>query len=135
MKKCCACRQNKEREQFTKDIRTKDGLYSRCKECHLVFTNRYNHTRGGKRKKYIRRHLKKYQSEYRLRNRKKYLARKKFEYALSVGKITRKPCEICKEQKTDGHHEDYRKPLEVRWLCRTHHAKRHKEIGVVLPNP
>jgi hypothetical protein len=38
------------------------------------------------------------------------------------GKIVRGPCEVC--GRTDlihGHHEDYTKPLEVRWLCRTHH--------------
>lgn len=40
-----------------------------------------------------------------------------------------KPCEIC--GKTDGiekHHEDYNNPLNVRFLCKTHHRDIHKII-------
>lgn len=39
----------------------------------------------------------------------------------------RKPCEICHDEKTDAHHDDYEKALEVRWLCRLHHMQVHKE--------
>lgn len=28
-----------------------------------------------------------------------------------------------------AHHDDYRRPLEVRWLCRRHHARWHAEHG------
>lgn len=36
------------------------------------------------------------------------------------GKITRGPCEKCgKTEGVQGHHADYSKPLDVRWLCRT----------------
>lgn len=46
---------------------------------------------------------------------------------LKRGKIERKPCEIegCQE-KPQMHHDDYSKPLEVRWLCRKHHLLIHK---------
>ena len=37
------------------------------------------------------------------------------------------PCEICGSLTTHRHHEDYSKPLDIRWLCSRHHAARHKE--------
>ena len=47
--------------------------------------------------------------------------------AIRDGRLIKKPCEICGEANVDGHHDDYEKPLEVRWLCRKHHAEHHKQ--------
>lgn len=70
--------------------------------------------------------LSKYQHKkrWRLRNPEKAFAHDVFAAAIRAGKITRKPCEICSNHKTDAHHDDYSKPLEVIWLCRKHHAMR-----------
>ena len=46
--------------------------------------------------------------------------------AIRDGKLIKQPCEVCGEIKVDGHHDNYEKPLEVRWLCRKHHAEHHK---------
>ena len=56
--------------------------------------------------------------------------------AIRTGKVQRQPCEIrnCKAR-AEAHHEDYNKPLDVRWLCAKHHDHRHAEIrrlGLVL---
>ncbi len=51
-------------------------------------------------------------------------ARAKVSAALRNGTLVRKPCEVCGD-KAQAHHEDYGKPLEVRWLCRKHHAMEH----------
>lgn len=40
---------------------------------------------------------------------------------ISDGLIKRLDCQVCGKEKTDGHHPDYEKPLEVIWLCRSHH--------------
>jgi len=37
----------------------------------------------------------------------------------------REPCERCGSEKAEKHHDDYRLPLAVRWLCRSCHLERH----------
>lgn len=48
--------------------------------------------------------------------------------ARNKGEIVPKPCEVCGKEKTVGHHDDYNKPLEVRWLCYKHHAAEHARL-------
>jgi hypothetical protein len=50
---------------------------------------------------------------------------------IRAGRLVRLPCVVCGEAKSQGHHEDYDKPLEVVWLCGEHHASRHKEINKI----
>lgn len=44
------------------------------------------------------------------------------------GKIPRKPCEKCGDPKSQMHHHDYGRPLDVQWLCKTCHVAWHKLI-------
>lgn len=60
----------------------------------------------------------------RLRRKK---AREIFNHYLRDNHIDRKPCEICGAEKSEAHHDNYDKPLEVRWLCIKCHRKWHKE--------
>lgn len=55
---------------------------------------------------------------------------------LRRGHLQRGPCEVpgCAER-AEMHHDDYTKPLEVRWLCREHHAMWHAEHGYIDANP
>ena len=56
-------------------------------------------------------------------------ARHRSPYHLRVGNIQKKPCEICGSMENlEAHHDDYSKPLQVRWLCRRHHKQLHKEL-------
>ena len=56
-------------------------------------------------------------------------ARQTVRNAVKRGSLVRLPCEVCGEAKSEGHHDDYDKPLDVRWLCRTHHVEHHKRIA------
>lgn len=47
--------------------------------------------------------------------------------AIKLGKMEKKPCEICGNNNSQAHHDDYNKPLEVRWLCRSCHLAWHQE--------
>jgi hypothetical protein len=46
---------------------------------------------------------------------------------VNQGFLKRQPCEVCgTEEDVQAHHDDYSKPLDVRWLCRKHHREHHK---------
>lgn len=77
--------------------------------------------------------LKGYKAEeyrkYKEKNPEKVKAQQKLNYAIRHGRIERSPCEVCGEGRryhVHAHHDDYSKPLEVRWVCPVHHKLMHK---------
>jgi hypothetical protein len=60
-------------------------------------------------------------------------AQKKLHYALKTGKIVKPElCEKCKEKKRlSAHHEDYSKPLDVKWLCSSCHKIEHNNNKIL----
>jgi hypothetical protein len=54
-----------------------------------------------------------------------YRAQKLMTEALRDGRLTRQPCLVCGNPRSEGHHPDYRFPLKVYWLCRRHHSQVH----------
>jgi hypothetical protein len=73
------------------------------------------------------------QDRYRQRNSKRVNARKKAQYAMRMGRLVPGPCEIGGEcdGRIEAHHDDYAKPLEVRWVCRKHHPILDRAAGNV----
>lgn len=63
------------------------------------------------------------------RNPLKMASRRYLRTAIESGIIIRPDkCVTCfKECKPEAHHEDYMKPLEVVWLCRSCHGKEHRK--------
>ncbi|HUS02411.1 MAG TPA: hypothetical protein VMY77_11825 [Chitinophagaceae bacterium] len=57
--------------------------------------------------------------------KKKDCARSYLGVYIRRGKVTKQPCEKCGNEKAEGHHENYDKPLEVQWLCRECHLDLH----------
>jgi hypothetical protein len=72
--------------------------------------------------KFRERKIKSYHKE-RAKYPEKYRARYLLRSAIVLGKIAKQPCEVCGELKVESHHDDYSKPLEVRWLCHQHHCE------------
>ena len=68
--------------------------------------------------------LRRRQAEYRERFPQREVARQTLKNAILLGKMRRcTRCEECGEKAfTEGHHDDYAKPLYVTWLCRACHA-------------
>lgn len=53
-------------------------------------------------------------------------ARSKWHHYARDNKIAPQPCEKCGCPKAEAHHDDYSKPLAVRWLCFKCHREWHK---------
>jgi hypothetical protein len=50
--------------------------------------------------------------------------------AIRSGILQKMPCEQCGSTvRIHAHHDDYLKPLNVRWLCAAHHKQWHDENG------
>lgn len=47
-------------------------------------------------------------------------------HAIARGDLLRQPCEVCGAEQVEAHHDDYSRPLEVRWLCPVHHREHHQ---------
>ena len=45
--------------------------------------------------------------------------------AIKRGVLVRHPCDVCGREDSHAHHDDYSKPLDVRWLCPPHHREVH----------
>lgn len=124
---------------------------SKCKECRKILIRHYraenidkireyDRERGktpkriDKHKRYIRTEggraaKSRGQKAYEQREPIRYKAQYTFGNAVRDGKI-RREC-ICEEclgfDKVEGHHDDYRFPLEVRWLCEECHKDWHRK--------
>lgn len=129
MKICSKCKNLKEDKEFYKDKRSKDGLYSWCKKCHLEINknNSYKYFKKYKYKIKYTEKMAKYFKEYRKNpiNRKKGLCRSKTGKLVKWGKIKKLPCKICGDKEVQIHHPDYNNPFKVEFLCSKHHRELH----------
>lgn len=69
----------------------------------------------------------------RAHNDEKRLAAQAVTNALKLGRLVRQPCEVCGDVNAQAHHDDYAKPLQVRWLCWTDHLARHGRTTHMKP--
>lgn len=96
------------------------------KKLHFCSTECYSYYRAERMSKEEQnRYGTGFSEDERLKRRK---ARSDFNHHLRDKKLERQPCEVCGAAKAEAHHDDYNKPLDVRWLCFKHHRAHHKAI-------
>jgi ribosomal protein S27AE len=133
-KPCIACSEQKSLTEYYPHKGMKDGLLNKCKACcrrySIEFRNQHlEHYREYDRQRFKtterQQSLARRQKRYRASNPEKNKARNDVSRALRTGVLVRQPCEKCGDIKVDAHHDDYSKPLDVRWLCRRCHLIEH----------
>lgn len=149
MRRCKKCGETKPFDAFPPYIVAgKHGIRHTCRVCWNAkwspiiceHQNRYyDENRNGLRDRVKARSKEAYRSgpelffkrvkEYEERYPAKTAARLAVTMAVRSGRLTRQPCVVCGAEKTDAHHEDYSKPLEVIWLCRSCHGDRHRMLN------
>jgi hypothetical protein len=133
LKGCNLCHQALPAAAFYRDPRAKDGLASTCKICERRRARAYRDSRTDQAREQERARWKTPESKARHRARRakspqKSSARAAVQRAISAGRLARQPCEVCgSEVAIHAHHDDYSKPLEVRWLCEPHHIEHHAQ--------
>jgi len=124
MKICPRCGESKPRTDFSRNKNRGDGLQYQCRACMAEYQKKYLTTeicKAGNRVKVLK---------YRRKNRDKVKVWNILRTETRAGRIEPGPCADCgSEVKTQGHHEDYDKPLEVIWLCHGCHKIRHTEAA------
>jgi hypothetical protein len=150
MKVCRQCKVEKELDKFYKHSKMADGHLNKCIVCVKENVKNYRLLNLEKVKLEVKKRAK---DPNRVASKKKYeqsekgkLAKKramdsyKERYpmkrashimvgsALLTGKIVKPNCcsECNSSKKIEAHHDDYTKPMELRWLCEKCHKEWHK---------
>ena len=76
-----------------------------------------------------------YTKRFREKNPEKVLAHDRVRRAKEAGILVPGPCEVCGATNAHAHHEDYSKPLEVRWICQPCHNAVHAGERRPTPRP
>lgn len=144
-KPCISCKKEKPLSEYYAHPEMRDGHLNKCKVCCRAYANGHNKKahvlerdrirnarpeRVAARKAYAKTPegkaaLARAKAAWRDRNKRKRAAHVAVGNAVRDGKLVPQPCEEC-GMTAQAHHDDYSKPLDVRWLCPTHHSQWHK---------
>ena len=155
LKSCCRCGNVFPLSEFYRDKRRKDGRYPRCRRCHAEAVRRWRDNNLEKarandrqwkarnpdkhnawNKRWQRNNAEKVRAwtqRWKEENPEKRSAHTIVASAIKRGALVRAPCLICGNEDADGHHDNYARPLDVVWLCRSHHIERHHSLAGCLP--
>lgn len=128
MIKCITCKLWKEEDEFYEDGANKDLCRHECKSCVIERSKKYYKAHKHDAY-YIKQRVEVKKRYYRL-NKEKFEAHRTVRSAIKKGLIIKPElCSGCGEKKKlEGHHQDYKRKLEVIWLCRDCHKKLHREL-------
>ena len=133
-KTCTLCGEVKPLSEFYKAPGCKDGLANQCKPCvkaraRIRLIVKKDEVRAYERQRSklphrVEARVKAAQKEKRERP-ERVAARYTVGNAVRDGRLRKMDCAFCGSSKTEAHHHDYAKPLDVTWLCSACHSRFH----------
>jgi hypothetical protein len=135
-KTCFKCGELKPLEQFYRHPQMADGHLNKCKVCTRKDV-RLN--RRAKRVYYNEYDVQRYRKQHRWPDRDPQKARATAMVNIRVQRgtmIRPKRCSQCgrSDLAIEAHHDDYSKPLTVRWLCTSCHDNHHAMENIPVPH-
>lgn len=136
MKRCFKCGLALALDEFYRHPDMADGLLGKCKRCTRADVSSNYRKRKPQYASYeMRRSASpsrkaakaEYQKRHRAKHPEKNRARQRVAYALRAGLLQRQPCERCGSVKSQAHHPDHSRPLDVQWLCVVHHREAERQ--------
>ena len=138
VKICFKCGIRKSSNYFYKHKEMADGFLGKCKECTKLDTRVHRQIHADYYRAYKAEHYKpdgKYTKKARQEIYGYSAAHNATKRAIKSGRLQKMPCEMCGTRNwIHAHHDDYRKPLDVMWLCPTHHKARHAFLRYLNEN-
>lgn len=122
---CPRCRQSRPRTAFNLALASADGLGGWCHECDAR-SNAQRRAKAPWRMRAWHAANPGNAAAWKAANPEKVAAHNAVNHAIESGRLVRQPCEVCGAEPGHGHHDDYSKPLDVRWLCARCHAATHR---------
>ncbi len=136
IKVCRNCGRELPLSEFYKHSRMADGHLNHCKECvrarisrhreqNVEYFREYDRNRPNKKERMKRSNERQVVTRHTVKGYTK--CHNAVERAVAKGTLVRPDrCCICDEKvKTEAHHPDYSKPLDVVWLCTVCHKQLH----------
>lgn len=74
------------------------------------------------------------QAQWAAANPQAVWAHQALRSALNRGLVIQGPCEECGSLHAEAHHDDYDRPMDVRWFCRLHHKREHRRLRCEATN-
>lgn len=143
MKQCFKCEAWKPHAGFYRHSAMGDGYLGKCKECvkadvkanrdaRRAYYSLYEKTRTQTPER--KRTAAASRKRYRTRHPEKIKARHAVSNAIRNGRLVRLACSVCGSDRAQAHHDDYSRPLDVRWMCfRCHREQAHGQVVVAAP--
>ena len=133
-KTCFKCGLSKPLSEFYRHAMMADGHLNKCKQCTKTDVGNHRHGAGRERVlAYDRERAKtnhrkaardRTVKEWSVKHPDRKRAQAKLRRAVLSGAVDKLPCIIFGE-KAEAHHPHYDLPLDVVWLCPSHHKQAH----------
>lgn len=137
VKVCFKCGKKKKADEFYRHPMMADGRLNKCKSCaradvranrlrRLEYYRAYDLLRSKNPKRIAA--AAEVNRRWRAEDRRRTRAHNMVARAVACGRLVPQPCCVCGSAvNIHAHHDDYDRPLDVRWLCAEHHSKEHQK--------